>query len=64
MQQNPSENENDNETKLNSRSTHYYACDHFGNQINSDVFKQHGHSDEQLQQISSTSKSIIKKFHF
>jgi len=54
MQQNPSENENDNEIKLTSRSTHYYPCDHFGNQINSDAFKQHGHSDEQLQQISST----------
>jgi hypothetical protein len=50
MQENPSEHEN--EPKLTSRSTHYYPCDHFGNQINSDAFKQHGHIDEQLQQIS------------
>jgi len=57
MQPNSSENDNDNEIKLTSRSTHYYPCDHFGNQINSDAFKQHGHSDEQLQQISSTSKN-------
>ncbi len=55
IQQKSSEIENDNETKFNSRSTHYYPCDHFGNQINSDAFKQHGHSDEQLQQISPTS---------
>jgi hypothetical protein len=60
MQQNPSEN--DNETKLISRSTHFHPCDHFGNQINSDAFKQHGHSDEQFQQISSTSNQ--KKFLF
>ncbi|CAF4671412.1 unnamed protein product [Rotaria socialis] len=46
------EPETDNEIKLNSRSTHYYPCDHFGNQINSDALKQHGHSDEHLQQIS------------
>ncbi|CAM4813817.1 unnamed protein product [Rotaria magnacalcarata] len=46
------EPETDNEIQLNSRSTHYYPCDHFGNQINSDALKQHGHSDEQLQQIS------------
>ncbi|CAF2527129.1 unnamed protein product [Rotaria sp. Silwood2] len=48
-----SENDNDNEIKLKSRSTHYYPCDHFGNQINSDVFKPRGHSDEQLQQSFS-----------
>jgi hypothetical protein len=53
MQENPSEHENDHETKLTSRSTHYYPCDHFGNQINSDAFKQLEHIDEQ---ISSTSK--------
>ena len=52
MQQNPSENENDDETK--SRSTHYYPCDHFGNEINSDVFKQHEHSDEQISPKSKT----------
>jgi hypothetical protein len=57
MQQNPSENDNDNEIKLTSRSTNYYPCDHFGNQINSDAFKQHGHSDDQLQQISPTSNN-------
>ncbi|CAM4989717.1 unnamed protein product, partial [Rotaria socialis] len=38
------EPETDNEIKLNSRSTHYYPCDHFGNQINSDALKQHGQS--------------------
>lgn len=59
MQQNPSENDNENEIKSSSRSTHYYPCDHFGNQINSDAFKQHGHSDEQLQQISPTSKNTF-----
>ncbi len=65
MQENPSEHEN--EPKLTSRSTHYYPCDHFGNQINSDAFKQHGNIDEQLQQISPISKILndrISKFVF
>ncbi|CAF3704242.1 unnamed protein product, partial [Adineta steineri] len=57
IQQKSSETENDNEIKLNSRSTNYYPCDHFGNQINSDAFKQEEHADEQLQQISSTDKN-------
>jgi hypothetical protein len=56
MHQNPSEIENNPETK--TRSTNYYPCDHFGNQINSDVFKGHEHSDEQLQHISPTSNEI------
>lgn len=54
------ENENDNEMKLTSRSTHYYPCDHFGNQINSDAFKQQGHSDEQLQQVAPPGSVRIK----
>ena len=58
MQDNPSEHEN--EPKVTSRSTHYYPCDHFGNQINSDAFKQHGHTDEQLQQISPISKIFLQ----
>ncbi|CAF1501770.1 unnamed protein product [Rotaria sp. Silwood1] len=53
ISKNSSENDYDNEVKPNARSTHYYPCDHFGNQINSDIFKQHGHSDDHLQQISS-----------
>jgi hypothetical protein len=62
MQQNPSENDNDNEIKLTSRSTNYYPCDHFGNQINSDAFKS---SDEHLQQISPTSNNYqLMKFLF
>ncbi len=58
MQDNPSEHEN--EPKVTSRSTHYHPCDHFGNQINSDAFKQHGHTDEQLQQISPISKIFLQ----
>ena len=59
MQDNPSENNKDYETKLTSRSKHYYSCDHFGNQINSDAFQQHSHTDEPLQQISPTRKSNL-----
>ncbi|CAF1611709.1 unnamed protein product [Adineta ricciae] len=45
------DNENETEMKTHSRSTHYYPCDHFGNQINSDAFKQQGHSADQVQPI-------------
>jgi len=41
MQQNPQEKEIDHETKIHARSTTYYPCDNFGNQINSDVYQQH-----------------------
>ena len=59
MQENPSASNNDYETKSTSRSTHYYPCDHFGNQINSDALKQHAPTDETLQQISPTRRRQI-----
>ena len=43
-----SDNENNLEMKLHTQTMHYSLCDHFGNQINSDVLKQHEHSDEQI----------------
>ena len=57
MQQNSAEFDHDNEAKLKSRSTHYYPCDHFGNQINSDVLKQHARADEQLPSMSATGRN-------
>ena len=51
------DNEAETEVKANSRSTHYYPCDHFGNQINSDAFKQQGHSDDQVQPIDKNEDS-------
>ena len=56
-----SEVEDNDEIQVDSQSTHYYSCDHFGNQINANVLKQHGHSNEHFEQISSSGKiSTIK----
>jgi len=57
-----SENELDRENKSSSRSTHYYPCDHFGNQIHSDAFKVHEHSiDEQHRRISSDGNTELSR---
>ena len=48
MQQNPSDIDHEYDTKVHARSTTYYPCDHFGNQINSDVYQQHVHGNEQI----------------
>ncbi|UJR35760.1 hypothetical protein I4U23_028508 [Adineta vaga] len=59
IQRRSSENKNDTETKITSRSTHYYPCDHFGNQINSDVFKQQAHSDDQIDKNEESSRQRV-----
>jgi hypothetical protein len=46
MQQNSSDKDNEQDTKVKCRSNTYYPCDHFGNQINSDVYQQHVHDNE------------------
>ena len=48
MQQNPSDIDQEQDTKAHARSTTYFPCDHFGNQINSDVYQQHVHGHEPM----------------